>query len=266
MLEVKTAPPLRELLLGEAPTSVLRSLSFEELRSYLPALADLKMSPPAGRDTCGHKDNLEHSFKVLENAIRLEEEGPDLILRTAALLHDIGKPATRSYSGGRASFTMHETVGARMIPSVLKAEGYSKEEISLVVLLVSLHMRAFGFKYSVWTDSAVRRLVTDAGGWDNFAKLLKIFRSDLTTKNASHRRSVLAGIARLEEASRALIEKDARAARRPAINGNEVMEAFGLEPGPRLGRLMRFLNTDEGLSLTRDEALARLAAILEEEN
>lgn len=259
-MTVEKALPLKALLMLDRPDQLLMSLSLEEIRAIEPSLADLKMPIPKGFH---HKDNLEHSIRVLGSAIDQEDKGPDLILRTAALFHDIGKPATRDFSEGKPTFWSHEIVGAKMLAGILKKHSYSKDEIKQVRLLVSLHMRAYGFTEVKWTDSAVRRLVKDAGGMDNFKKLLILFRSDLTTTNKERKRKVLEGIKRLEDFSEQVHEKDLKASRRPALDGHEVMAKFDLEPGKELGKLMRFLYTEEGLVLTREEALERLKKMLE---
>lgn len=248
---------MKALLLAPDPVRELRELiRTDELRAFEPALADLKMAIPTGYH---HKDNLDHSVRVLERAIEREANGPDLILRTAALLHDIGKPATRKFEGkGVVTFRNHETVGARQAQSRLKTHGYSKADRALIERLVALHMRAFGFGEVEWTDSAVRRLATDAGSIEALDRLIVVFYSDLTTKHERKRRRVEDGIARLEDALARVRAKDERAALRPALNGDELMALTGMKPGREFGQLMRFLNSDEGVTLTRDEALAEL--------
>jgi poly(A) polymerase len=132
-----------------------------------------------------HKDVYEHSITVLEQAIALEERlgGPNLVIRLAALLHDIGKPKTRALiPGGGVSFHHHEVVGARLAKSRLKALRYSGEIIEEVETLIALHLRFHGYGDGEWTDSAVRRYVRDAGPLLDHLHVLT--RADCTTRNA----------------------------------------------------------------------------------
>ena len=131
-----------------------------------------------------HKDVFHHSLVVLDQAIDLEDPGqsPDLVLRLSALLHDIGKPGTRRFeSGGGVSFHHHEVVGAKMVRKRLRALRYSKEIVEDVAQLVYLHLRFHGYGSGEWTDSAVRRYVTDAGPL--LPRLHKLVRADCTTRN-----------------------------------------------------------------------------------
>ena len=245
---------LRELLMSDDPSARVREMiRSNDLRDFEPALANLKMDIPCGYH---HKDNLEHSIRVLDNAIERETDGPDLLLRTAALLHDIGKPQSRKFEGkGVVTFRNHEGIGARMVKPIMRAHGYDKADIEPVGTVIALHMRGYGFGDVQWTDSAVRRLATDAGSDVNLDRLIKVFYSDLTTKNKRQKAHVTNAVARLEDALYVVREKDARKALRPAIDGNEIMELFGLTPGRELGQIMRFLNSDEGVLLDRAQAL-----------
>ena len=139
-----------------------------------------------------HKDVYQHSLTVLEQAIELEDrlpEQPDLIIRLAALLHDIGKPATRRFEpGGKVSFHHHDVVGAKLVRKRLTALRFSGEEIKAVSDLVALHLRFHGYaggqdRGGAWTDSAVRRYVRDAG--DQLARLHVLTRADCTTRDTA---------------------------------------------------------------------------------
>lgn len=244
---------LKEILSGVDPVAVLRDLvARDELRALEPSLADLRMEMPRG---VHHKDNLDHSIRVLANAIAMESE-PDLVLRASALFHDIGKPATRRI-GNRKSVTFdgHEVVGARMVHRILPRHGFSRAEVGTIALLVALHMRSHGFADSDWSDSAVRRLAHDAGDSQTMARLITIFKADATTKHEHKVRALHASMAALEREIARVHAVDARRALRPALDGNEVMGLTGLQPGRELGAIMRFLNSDEGVRLSRDEAL-----------
>jgi poly(A) polymerase len=210
-----------------------------------------------------HKDVYQHSLVVLEQAIDLEEPGtePDLVLRLAALLHDIGKPATRRFvEGGGVSFHHHEVVGAKMARKRLRALRYSKEITEEVAQLVYLHLRFHGYGKGEWTDSAVRRYVTDAGPL--LSRLNKLVRADCTTRN----RRKAAALQRTYddlEARIARIAADEDLARvRPDLDGNEIMRLLGIPAGPLVGRAWKFLKDlrlDRG-PLEHDDAVAELYA------
>lgn len=246
---------LKEILSGNNPAAVLRALYAEgklgQVDSSLPAL---RMEIPKGYR---HKDNLEHSFRVLENAISRETKGKDILLRTAALFHDIGKPATRKFGPrGVVTFENHEAVGAKMVRTILRKHGYSKDEIAVVSRLVFLHMRSHNFDSAGWTDSAVRRFMTDAG--DLFDRLVILFYSDVTSGIAETRKKVHDSIDTLVAEAERVRKNDARKALRPSIDGHEVMDMYGLTPGRELGQIMKFLNSDEGISLTRETVFSEI--------
>jgi poly(A) polymerase len=248
---------LRKLLMGDAPASVLKAMHASgELSAVFPELAALDIKD---KDSHRHKNNFFHSLVVLEQAMDFEEK-PDIVLRTAALLHDIGKPATRVIeASGEATFQRHEMVGARMAKKILKAHGgYSSEEIAEIYELIANHMRSYGFSEDLWTDSAVRRFASDISTEQQLLRLFSIFKADLSTKHASKRAKIYTKIDKLAGRVAVVREKDKLRARRPALNGHDVMELFGLTAGPELGKMMKFLNTEEGLALSRDEAIAEL--------
>lgn len=249
---------LREILTSTDPVKTLRHLRDSgTLRNLEPTLAELLMPIPAGYH---HKDNLEHSFVVLQNAIDRETAGPDLILRTAALFHDIGKPATRKFGArGTVTFTNHDVVGSKMVRSILPKHGYSKKEIKEIAQLVFMHMRSHTFKTG-WSESAVRRMITDAGSMQQLDRLVVIFYSDATTKSDAKKSGIHKNITSLNDEMARVKKKDARSALRPALNGNEVSELLNLPPGVELGKAMKFLNRDEHIRLSREEAIALLKA------
>jgi poly(A) polymerase len=206
-----------------------------------------------------HKDVYTHSLTVLEQAIALEDGEPDLVLRLAALLHDIGKPATRRHEpGGGVSFHHHEVVGAKMTRKRLRALRYPKQIIDDVAALVFLHLRFHGYGGGEWTDSAVRRYVTDAG--ELLPRLHRLVRADCTTRN---RRKALALQGTYDDLERRIewirAEEDL-AAVRPDLDGNAIMELLGVPPGPIVGAAWRYLKDlrlDRG-PLSREEAEAEL--------
>nr|WP_245554704.1 CCA tRNA nucleotidyltransferase [Actinosynnema mirum] len=210
-----------------------------------------------------HKDVFDHSLVVLQQAIDLEDEdnSPDLVLRLAALLHDIGKPGTRRFeSGGGVSFHHHEVLGAKMVRKRLRALRYSKEVVEEVAQLVYLHLRFHGYGNGEWTDSAVRRYATDAGPL--LSRLHKLVRADCTTRNKRKANALQRTYDGLEERiDRLAAEEDLRRVR-PDLDGNEIMRLLGLPPGPQVGRAWKFLKElrlDRG-PLDRDEAEVELLA------
>ncbi|MGY4390871.1 poly(A) polymerase [Streptomyces sp. TE12347] len=187
-----------------------------------------------------HKDVYDHSLIVLEQAIALEEDGPDLVLRLAALLHDIGKPRTRRFeSDGRVSFHHHEVVGAKMTKKRLTALKYSNDMIKDVSRLVELHLRFHGYGDGEWTDSAVRRYVRDAGPL--LERLHKLTRSDCTTRNKRKANALSRTYDGLEERIAQLQEQEELNAIRPDLDGNEIMQVLDVGPGPVIGKAYAFL-------------------------
>jgi poly(A) polymerase len=187
-----------------------------------------------------HKDVYDHTLIVLEQAIDLEENGPDLTLRLAALLHDIGKPRTRRFeSDGRVSFHHHEVVGAKMTKKRMTALKYSNEMVKDVSRLVELHLRFHGYGTGEWTDSAVRRYVRDAGHL--LDRLHKLTRSDCTTRNKRKATALSRAYDGLEERIAQLQEQEELDSIRPDLDGNQIMEILDVGPGPVIGQAYKFL-------------------------
>lgn len=251
---------LKQILLASNGGDILRGMHKRgELLDFLPALAELDINDARSHR---HKNNFYHSVVVYEQARALGDPS-DIVLLTAALLHDIGKKATRAFDAkGNPTFTSHEYVGAKMIRKVLKSHDYSNDEIKLIEELVKNHMRSFGFKVEKWTDSAVRRLATDVPHEEQLKRLLILFRADITTKNEAFKNTIDKNMRALADRIAEVKNADELKARRPAINGHELMELFDLTPGKELGALMKFLNSEEGLILSREEAILRIEAML----
>ncbi|MFA3877241.1 CCA tRNA nucleotidyltransferase [Streptomyces sp. MMCC 100] len=187
-----------------------------------------------------HKDVYDHTLIVLEQAMALESEGPDLTLRLAALLHDIGKPRTRRFEkDGRVSFHHHEVVGAKMTKKRMIALKYSNELVKDVSRLVELHLRFHGYGTGEWTDSAVRRYVRDAGPL--LDRLHKLTRSDCTTRNKRKASALSRAYDGLEERIAQLQEQEELDAIRPDLDGNQIMEILGIRPGPAVGQAYKHL-------------------------
>jgi poly(A) polymerase len=206
-----------------------------------------------------HKDVYTHSLVVLEQAIGRETDGPDLVLRLAALLHDVGKPDTRRREpDGRVSFHHHEVVGAKLVRKRLRALRYPKVVVDEVAQLVFLHLRFHGYGGGEWTDSAVRRYVTDAGPL--LDRLHKLVRSDCTTRNKRRAAALQRTYDDLESRIAALRAQEELDAIRPDLDGNAIMELLGIGPGPLVGRAYKHLlalRMERG-PLSREDAEAEL--------
>ncbi|GAA1678063.1 CCA tRNA nucleotidyltransferase [Fodinicola feengrottensis] len=256
-----TAERVREelvkLVMGADPVIGLRLLVDTGLAErVLPELPGMRMEID---EHAQHKDVYEHSLTVLKQAIDLEEDGPDLVLRLAALLHDIGKPATRrTEPGGKVSFHHHEVVGAKMVRKRLRALRFSKETTEQVANLVFLHLRFHGFGRGEWTDSAVRRYVTDAQ--DLLPRLHKLVRSDCTTRNRRKAERLARDYDALEERITVLRAQEDLDRVRPDLDGNAIMALLGLQPGPLVGKAWKHLKDvrlDRG-PLSHEDAEAEL--------
>jgi len=189
-----------------------------------------------------HKDVYEHSITVLEQAIANEDRlgGPDLVIRLAALLHDIGKPKTRSLiAGGGVSFHHHEIVGARLAKSRLKALRFDGETIDQVETLVAMHLRFHGYGDGEWTDSAVRRYVRDAG--DLLVHLHVLTRADCTTRNLKKAERLAKVYDSLEARIAKLMEEEELSKIRPDLDGAQVMELLNIKPSAAVGKALDFL-------------------------
>jgi len=209
-----------------------------------------------------HKDVYTHSLTVLRQAVELESRyglERDLVLRLAAILHDIGKPRTRSLlPGGKVAFHHHEVVGAKMARKRLTELRFPRDVVADVSRLIELHLRFHGYGDGEWTDSAVRRYVTDAGPL--LTRLHALTRADCTTRNARKAARLAAAYDSLEERISELRKQEEIDAIRPEIDGNEIMELLGLPPGPLVGQARRFvleLRMEEGM-LGRERVIAEL--------
>ena len=189
-----------------------------------------------------HKDVYEHSITVLEQAISQEEKlgGPNLVIRLAALLHDIGKPKTRNLiEGGGVSFHHHEVVGARLSKARMKALRFDNDTIEAVETLVALHLRFHGYGEGEWTDSAVRRYVRDAG--DLLVHLHVLTRADCTTRNAKKADRLARTYDDLEARIAKLAEEEELSKIRPDLDGAQVMQILDLKPSADVGKALDFL-------------------------
>jgi poly(A) polymerase len=260
----RVSDELGKLLKADAPRAGLQLLVDTGLAALvLPELPALKLEIDEHHH---HKDVYEHSLIVLEQAIDLEKERnpgqpADLILRWAALLHDIGKPATkRTEPGGVVTFHHHDVVGAKLAAKRLRQLRYDNETVASVSRLIELHLRFFGYTEGAWTDSAVRRYVRDAGPL--LPRLHILTRADVTTRNRRKADRLAFAYDDLEERVAALSEEEELAAIRPDLDGGQIMALLGLKPGREVGEAYRFLlelRLEEG-PLGTDAATERLRA------
>jgi poly(A) polymerase len=252
----RVSAELDKLLLGADPVAGIDVMVQTGLGEVvLPEVGAMRMAIDEHHQ---HKDVYQHSLTVLRQAIDLEQ-APDLVLRWAALLHDIGKPSTRRHEpDGGVSFHHHEVVGAKLTRQRMRALKYSKQMVSDVSQLVYLHLRFHGYGDGRWTDSAVRRYVTDAGPL--LDKLHKLVRADCTTRNWRRAQRLQADYDDLEHRIAELAAKEDLQRVRPDLDGNEIMELLGIPAGPLVGQAWGFLKElrlDRG-PMSREEATAEL--------
>ena len=211
-----------------------------------------------------HKDVYQHSLTVVEQAIDLEHSRhpgsePDVTLRIAALLHDIGKPVTKKFEpGGVVTFHHHDVVGAKMAKKRLKQLRFDNHTVDSVYRLIELHLRFFGYADQGWSDSAVRRYVRDAG--EELERLHILTRADVTTRNRQKADRLAFAYDDLEQRIAELSEQEELQAMRPDLNGEQIMEILGVGPSKTVGEAYRFLlelRMEHG-PLGEQEATARL--------
>ncbi|KAA0109878.1 CCA tRNA nucleotidyltransferase [Mycolicibacterium sp. P1-5] len=287
----RVAVELDKMLLGADPVAGIDLMVQTGMGEVvLPEIGGMQMAIDEHHQ---HKDVYQHSLTVLRQAMELEgprgqersdsgegprgqersdsggdeDGGPDLVLRWAALLHDIGKPATRRHeSDGGVSFHHHEVVGAKLVRKRMRALKYSKQMVDDVSQLVYLHLRFHGYGDGKWTDSAVRRYVADAGPL--LPRLHKLVRADCTTRNKRRAARLQANYDELETRIAELAAKEDLQRVRPDLDGNEIMRLLDIPPGPQVGQAWNFLKElrlDRG-PLDHDEAVAELLAWWSERN
>lgn len=255
---------LTRLLATESPRQGLEVLVETGIADIvLPELPALRLESD---EHAHHKDVYQHTLTVVEQAIEEEKrrfpgQAPDVVLRVAALLHDIGKPATRKFEGGGVvTFYHHDVVGAKLAKKRLKALRFDNNTIDSVARLIELHLRFFGYSEQAWTDSAVRRYVRDAG--EELQRLHILVRADVTTRNKRKADRLSFAYDDLEARIAVLAEQEELQAIRPELDGEAIMGILGLPPGREVGEAYRFLlelRLDEG-EIGVDEATKRLRA------
>lgn len=229
---------LSKLLVVDDPAPGLWLLSSTGLSDeFLPELNAMRLEQDPVHH---HKDVLAHTIAVVGNV------RPELRVRLAALLHDVGKPKTRSFGPGGVSFHHHEVVGARMARERLQALHFPAELTGDVVELIYLHLRIHTYAMG-WTDRAVRRYARDAGPL--LDDLNHLVRGDCTTRNRKKAAQLGRRMDELEERIAALRAQEELDAIRPPLDGRQVMEILGVGPGPVVGEALAFLlemRLDEG--------------------
>jgi len=255
---------LTRLLATESPRQGLEVLVETGIADIvLPELPALRLESD---EHAHHKDVYQHTLTVVEQAIeeekrRFPDQAPDVVLRVAALLHDIGKPATRRFEGGGVvTFYHHDVVGAKLAKKRLKALRFDNNTIDSVARLIELHLRFFGYSEQAWTDSAVRRYVRDAG--EELERLHILVRADVTTRNKRKADHLSFAYDDLEARIAVLAEQEELQAIRPELDGEAIMAILDLPPGREVGEAYRFLlelRLDEG-EIGVDEVTKRLRA------
>ena len=230
---------LTKLMLAEHPVQGIEALVQSGLADIvLPEVPALQLEIDEHHR---HKDVFEHTLMVVDRAIALETgpdgpvPAPDLTLRLAALLHDIGKPATRRFEpGGKVSFHHHDAVGARLARKRLKALRFDRHLIADVCDLISMHLRFHGYVDERWTDAAVRRYARETGPL--YERLNRLTRADATTRNKRKAQVFSSAMDELEDRVAQLRRQEDLDAIRPDLDGRQIMQILDLKPGPQVGR------------------------------
>jgi poly(A) polymerase len=255
---------LVRILSSSAPREGLELLVETGLAQvFLPELPALQLESD---EHAHHKDVYQHTLTVVDQAMDEEKhrhpgEPPDVVLRLAALLHDIGKPSTRRFeAGGLVTFYHHDVVGAKLAKKRLTALRFDNDTIAAVCRLIELHLRFFGYADQAWSDSAVRRYVRDAG--DQLERLHMLVRADVTTRNKRKAERLAFAYDDLEARIAALAELEELQSLRPELDGEQIMQILGIGPGRDVGQAYSFLmelRLDEG-EIGEAEATQRLLA------
>lgn len=240
---------ITKILLSSAPVRGLELMLTSGLMGYvLPEVEALRVMDESSRGL--HKKTFDHTMIVLKRAIRFEGmygdiESPDLVLRLAALMHDVGKPATRKFYGRKpVTFDEHESVGADLTRTRLKALRFDKKTIEDVTALVAMHMRFHGYvtdpeSSSMWTDSAVRRYVRESG--DLYSRLNALTRADSTTRKTAREQEYMRRMDAMEARVVELKKQEDLDSIRPELDGVEIMRILGLKPGPVVGKAVKHM-------------------------
>ena len=223
---------LNQLLMADRPSRGLLNMMYTKLlEKVLPELLSLKGVETIG--THNHKDNFYHTLEVLDNIAAM---GAELWLRWAALLHDIAKPQTKAYNPKTGwTFHGHEELGARMVGGIFRRLRLPLYRIPYVKKMVRLHLRPIALVSETVTDSAIRRLLCEAG--DDIDDLMMLCRADITSKNDRRVQHYLENFAKVEKKLQQVEEKDKVRNFQPPISGALIMRTFGLQPSPLVGEM-----------------------------
>lgn len=235
---------LERLMISPRPWDGLDLMVHTAVSDYvLPELSELSNTVDEHKR---HKDVYQHTLQVLRQAVDLETDadgpvpGPDFVLRFAALMHDVGKPATRAFEGrGTVTFHQHDIVGSKITRKRMQALKFPKDTIKAVSKLVALHLRFHGYSEQAWTDSAVRRYVADAG--EQLERLHRLTRADVTTRNKKKAERLAYAYDDLERRIHELSEQEKLDAIRPDLDGQQIMDLLGLQPGREVGRARAYM-------------------------
>ena len=271
---IALAPRIADISAERVRDELVRTLCTQDPRPGIEILVDTGIADvvlpeiPALRleadEHAHHKDVYQHSLTVVKQAIdeerrRFPDSEPNVVLRLAALLHDIGKPATRKFeAGGTVTFYHHDVVGAKLAKKRLTALRFDNDTISAVCKLIELHLRFFGYSEQAWSDSAVRRYVRDAG--DQLDLLHILVRADVTTRNQRKADRLSFAYDDLENRIAELAELEEIHSMRPELNGEQIMKILGIPPGRAVGEAYAFLleiRLEEG-EIGEEEATLRL--------
>lgn len=256
---------LNKIILSSTPSKGFKLLfNTNLLHQFFPELVKLQGVECIGKHE--HKDNFYHTIEVLDN---ISKNTDNLWLRWAAILHDIAKPQTKKYEKGHGwTFHTHEFIGGKMIPGIFrKLKLPLNDKMRYVQKLVSLHLRPIVLAQDIVTDSAIRRLLFDAG--NDLEDLMTLCDADITSKNPNRVKKYLKNFQLVRKKLKEVEEKDHIRNFQPPINGLEIMNIFNIQKGRKIGLLKSAIKNailDGKINNNKEEALKYLIKIAKEMN